>query len=65
MQKEQKYYEKGKCPVCYSENISYDGSERNGDYIYYRGMCNKCNATFDEYYELIYAGMEDIIRGDE
>lgn len=60
-----KYYDKGKCPVCGSENISYDGDNRNSDYIYYRGICNDCNTTFDEYYELIYAGLENIIRGDK
>lgn len=62
---ERKYYDKGKCPVCGSENISYDGDNRNGDYIYYRCICDECNTTFDEYYELVYAGLENIIRGDK
>ena len=53
------------CPICGSEQITYDGSEIDGQYMYYKCCCDKCNATFNEFYELVYAGMENIIRGDK
>lgn len=65
MTEENKYYEQGKCPICGSEQITYDSSEIDGQYMYYKCCCDKCNATFNEFYELIYAGMENIIRGDK
>ena len=30
------YYEQGECPVCKSQNITYDGSEIDGQYMYYK-----------------------------
>jgi len=66
MQKEQKYYDKGRCPVCGSGNITYDGSiNKDGDYIFYKAVCDNCNTKFDEYYELIYAGIENIVKGNK
>lgn len=62
---EKMFIDSGKCPVCGSEQITYDGSEIDGQYMYYKCCCDKCNATFNEFYELVYAGMENIIRGDK
>ena len=59
------YHKQGKCPVCGSEEITYDGSEIDGQYMYYKCCCDKCNSTFDEFYELVYANIENIIRGDK
>ena len=54
--------EQGKCPVCGNKEITYYESERDGEYMFYKCSCNKCNATFDEYYELVFAGMENIAK---
>lgn len=59
------YYEQGECPVCKSQKITYDGSEIDGQYLYYKCCCDDCNATYNEFYELIYAGIENIVRGDK
>lgn len=65
MEEEKKYYDSGKCPICGSEQITYYGSEISNPYLFYRCCCDDCNTTFDEYYELVYAGLENIIRGDK
>ena len=61
---EEKYYDENKCPICNSQKITYCGSEIQNPYLFYRCICDKCNTTFDMYYELIYAGIENIIRGN-
>ena len=58
------FFDKDKCPICGSQKISYCGSEIQNPYLFYRCICDDCNTTYDEYYELVYAGLENIIRGD-
>lgn len=62
-EKQKQYYDSGKCPACGSMQISYSGSEIENPYLFYRCICDDCDTTFDEYYELIYSGLENIIRG--
>ena len=52
--------QQGQCPICKSKNITYLGSEIQNPYLFYRGICDKCKTTFDEYYELVFAGMENV-----
>ena len=53
------------CPICNSDDITYDGSEVDGYCMWYKCCCNKCNATFYECYELNFIGMEEIVKGDD
>ena len=50
----------GVCPVCGSEDISYESMELGimGDSIYYPATCNHCHAKFKEHYTLEFAGQE-------
>lgn len=59
------FHDKDKCPICGSKKITYLGSEIQNPYFFYRCICDECNTTYDEYYELVYAGLESIIRGDK
>lgn len=55
-----KQHERGVCPVCGSEQITYCESDIDGDTIWYKCVCDQCDSTFNECYNLIYVGMEEI-----
>lgn len=59
---EEKHQEQGICPICGSDNISYEAIEVEDDSVYYPTMCNKCHATWKEYYDLTFSGNYDIER---
>ena len=50
----------GECPVCHADDIDWQGSEVDGNYIYYKAACNKCGCRFNEIYELTFIEMEVI-----
>lgn len=47
--------EKGKCPECGSDDITYGDSELIDDSMGYRATCNKCLTEFTEWYDLVYS----------
>ena len=50
----------GMCPICGSENITYDAMEPYGGGIYYPAICDDCGATFEECYKPIFDTHIDI-----
>ena len=57
-------HQEGVCPICGSMEITYDSSDIDGNVYYYKCCCDKCNATFNECYDLTFIGMEEIIKGE-
>lgn len=44
--------EPGVCPNCGKSNLSYHGSEPNGDQLAYNFTCEECGARGQEWYKL-------------
>lgn len=60
---EEKHQEQGKCPICGSEEITYEVIEVADNSVYYPAMCDNCHATWKEYYNLEFSGHYDIEKG--
>ncbi|MBR1775959.1 hypothetical protein IJ750_02655 [bacterium] len=54
-------HEEGVCPACGSQNITYDGSEIDGNSMYYKCICDDCDTTFNECYNLVFVEHNNII----
>lgn len=52
----------GICPVCSSDNVGFDGSDNEGDYIVHYVDCHNCGVRFEEISDVVYA--ESRIRTD-
>lgn len=50
----------GTCPICGSENISYEAIEPYGEGVYYPALCDDCGASFKECYTLTFDTHIDI-----
>lgn len=50
----------GICPICGSENITYDAIEPYGEGIYYPAICDDCGTTFKECHHLTFDTHIDI-----
>ena len=48
------------CPVCDSKNTDSSGSEIEGGYITYHYYCKDCGATYDEDFELVFSGFDNV-----
>lgn len=48
--------EQGLCPICNSENLSYDTIELIDDMLYYPWKCEDCSAQGEEWYKLNFSG---------
>jgi muramidase (phage lysozyme) len=46
----------GVCPVCASNNISYNNHEMNDYLMTFYGTCRECNTNILEEYSLVYNG---------
>lgn len=46
----------GTCPVCGSNDIDYDALEIIDCGAYYPALCNNCKTSFQEHYDLTFAG---------
>lgn len=57
-------HEQGVCPICGSEEITYGAIEVEGNSIYYPAECDKCHATWQEYYDLTFSGHYNIDKGE-
>lgn len=57
------HQEQGICPICGSDSISYEAMEVEDDSVYYPAMCDKCHATWKEYYDLTFSGHYEIEKG--
>ena len=54
-------HQAGICPKCGGANITYDGSDIDGECMYYKCICDNCNTTFNECYNLVFTGHNNII----
>jgi len=52
--KDIKYREVGKCPICGNPDPDYGELEPDGEAIYYEISCKKCGFSGREYYNLEY-----------
>lgn len=53
--------EKGKCPHCNGELVTYDGIEiGEGDTVYYPCTCDECGAGFKGYYSLEFISHDNV-----
>ena len=59
--KEQKYNEAGTCPLCGSQDVTYDGFEQDIETGWNKCCCNKCNTTWNEVVSIKFRGVDDII----
>ena len=50
----------GVCPICQSEEVSYGSLELCDNDVYYPVTCDKCGASFREFYELKFVGHYNI-----
>ena len=58
--------EQGICPICNSDNIEYVGSMEITDVgVYYNAYCKDCGASFEEHYDLSFAGHYKIQENKE
>ena len=57
--------EQGICPICNSDNISYGTIEVTDVGVFYPAWCHDCNATFEEHYDLSFAGHYKIQENKE
>ena len=61
-----KKHEAGICPLCGSDNISYEEIEIDGgDGVFYPATCDDCGATFKECYNLEFDEHIDIEESEE
>ena len=44
----------GRCPLCNSDNLDYNTSNIDCDYVIYSYTCETCHTTGKEYYKIIY-----------
>ena len=51
------YAENGVCPACGSKDIDWQGSEVDGDQLYYMATCEDCEYSWREWHNLIFAGI--------
>lgn len=52
--------EQGTCPICGSGDIDYDSFELDSECGYYPCTCNKCGATWNEWYHLSFTVNDNI-----
>ena len=55
----------GHCPVCGSQNITYNGSDIESYSYWYKCDCDDCNAYFEETYSLEFVGFDNIQKYEE
>ena len=56
-----KFAKEGICPICGSEDIEYQEIEIDFPTgVYFPCVCNKCQATFNEWYNVEFHGQYDI-----
>lgn len=48
--------EREQCPYCKSDNVIYNGSEVEGESLYYDVICQDCEKDYREYYNLQFNG---------
>lgn len=54
-------HKEGVCPHCQSENIEYGDLEiEMPTGIYYKAQCSDCGTTFNEWYDVNFAGHYNI-----
>lgn len=54
--------EEGVCPICGSDNIEYGSLEVCDAGVYYSVRCEDCQASFQEHYNLEFAG--HVVNGE-
>jgi len=52
----QDYHMEGTCPVCGCSDIDYTDMKPADSGVYYPAKCNNCKTTFNEHYDLFFAG---------
>lgn len=52
MNKKAKYNEDGRCPLCGSCAVKYDGYDKEGEDLWYGAECEDCGAQWDECYKV-------------
>lgn len=55
---------KGICPVCKSEQVTYYDSEVRDEFITCECQCDECDATWNEDYNLVFAGVSRVCSKD-
>lgn len=43
----------GVCPKCESDSVCWTGPHDEGSYLYFDGVCSKCNTVFYERYDYV------------
>jgi transcription elongation factor Elf1 len=64
MKKTTRKAEQNVCPICGSENISYSCGEIDETGVTYECECSYCGASFNECYDLVFAGNWNITDKD-
>lgn len=55
----------GRCPICGSENVDYEGSYLSNNSYIYDARCGDCGNEFSEYYDLVYAESIGYVEEEE
>ena len=45
------------CPFCEGKDLDYDTAQFEGNMVYNKVTCCECGRSFEEWYELVYAGV--------
>ena len=59
--KEQKFNQECTCPLCGSQDVTYDSFEQDVETGWNKCCCNKCNTTWNEIVSMKFMYVDDIV----